>query len=49
MVIPLDDPSEPCYEAVTIRLLQEIQEHAEQGDVDWLSRHGKVSTSVDAA
>ena len=33
MVIPLDDPSEPCYEAETVNLLREIKEHAERGDV----------------
>ncbi len=42
MVVPVDDPSEPCYEAETIQLLQDIKKHAEQGDVEWLSRHGRV-------
>ncbi len=49
MVIPVDDPSEPCYESETIRLLQEIKEHAEQGDVAWLTKHGKVYAAVGAA
>ena len=26
MVIPVDDPSEPCYEAETVNLLREIKE-----------------------
>ena len=42
LVIPPDDPSEPCYEAETVQLLREARERAEAGDVDWLRRHGKV-------
>ena len=49
MVVPADDPSEPCYEAETVQLLREIKEHAEQGDVSWLSQKGKVYAAVDAA
>ena len=49
MVIPIDDPSEPCYESETVKLLREIQEHAEQEDVDWLIKRGKVYAAVDAA
>lgn len=49
MVVPIDDPSEPCYESETILLLKAIQEHAEQGDVSWLSQRGKVYAAVDAA
>lgn len=49
MVIPIDDPSEPCYEAETIELLRQIQEKAEAGDVAWLSQHGKVYVAIDAA
>ena len=30
MVIPVDDPSEPCYESETIQLLREIEEHAKR-------------------
>ena len=29
MVVPVDDPSEPCYESETVELLREIKEHAE--------------------
>ena len=32
MVIPVDDPCEPCYESETIHLLREIKEHAERDD-----------------
>ena len=49
MVIPPDDPSEPCYESKTIRWLKEVEEHAQQGDVAWLKQIGKVYESVDAA
>ncbi len=49
MVIPPDDPSEPCYDAETVALLREVAEHAERGDVDWLRRHGRVYELVDSA
>ena len=49
MVVPLDDPSEPCYEAETINLLREIKQRADAGDLSWLQRHGKVYEAVGAA
>jgi hypothetical protein len=49
MVIPIDDPSEPCYESETVQLLREIKEHAERGDVAWLTTKGKVYAAVEAA
>jgi hypothetical protein len=49
MVIPPDEPSEPCYEAETIELLKQIKEHADQGDVTWLAQHGKVYAAIQAA
>ena len=49
MVIPVDDQSEPCYEAETINLLREIKEYAERGDLAWLKQHGKVYTAAGAA
>lgn len=42
MVIPVDDPDEPCYEAETVQLVREVADHAERGDVSWLERHGEV-------
>lgn len=48
MVIPVDDSSEPCYEAETIEHLKEIEERARQGDVDWLVQHGKVYEAIAA-
>lgn len=49
MVFPVDDPSEPCYEAETVQLLREIKEHAENEDVAWLISKGKVYAAVGAA
>jgi len=49
MVMPAGDASEPCLEAETIRFLQEVHEHAEQGDVAWLTKHGKVYEALEAA
>ena len=49
MVIPVDDPSEPCYEAETVQLLREVKEHAERGDLEWLTQKGKVYAAVGAA
>jgi hypothetical protein len=46
MVIPADDPSEPCYEAETVQLLREVEEHARNGDIEWLRQHGKVYEAV---
>jgi hypothetical protein len=42
MVIPPDDPSEPCYEAETVEFLKEVAQRAEQGDTAWLLQHGQV-------
>lgn len=47
MVIPVDDPSEPCYEPETVQFLREVREHAERGDVAWLAAHGKVYEAVE--
>ena len=48
MVIPPDDPSEPCYEAETVEFLREVQQHAEQGDLAWLKQKGKLYAAVGA-
>ena len=42
MVIPADDPTEPCYESETVQLVREVAERAEMGDTDWLEKHGQV-------
>jgi hypothetical protein len=48
MVIPADDPSEPCYESETVQFLREVKERAERGDLDWLTAKGKVYAAVGA-
>ena len=48
MVIPVDDPSEPCYESETLQLLGDIKERADRGDLDWLTKRGKVYAAVGA-
>ena len=42
MVIPEDNPSEPCLESEMVNHLKEVQQRAERGDVEWLAREGKV-------
>lgn len=49
MVIPPDDPSEPCLEAETVQMLREIAEHAEHGDRQWIQEKGKVYELIDSA
>jgi hypothetical protein len=49
MVIPESDPSEPCLESETVKLLREVHEHAVEGDIAWLKTKGKVYQLVDAA
>ena len=49
MVSPVDEPSEPCYEPETVQLLREIKVHAEQGDIAWLSKKGKVYAAMEVA
>ena len=47
MVIPIDDPSEPCYESETVQFLRDVKDRAEQGDVAWLSEKGKVYAAME--
>ena len=42
MVIPPDDPEEPCYESETVKFLRDVAEHAKREDKTWLQRHGRV-------
>ena len=49
MVFPVDDPSEPCYEAEPVQFLREVKERAERDELNWLKQHGKVYAAVDAA
>lgn len=51
LVIPVDDPSEPCYESETVELLREAKERAERAEGDdlaWLLQNGKVYIALDA-
>jgi hypothetical protein len=48
MVVPPDDPGEPCYEAETVQWLRQVEDHARRGDVEWLRQHGKVYEVVNA-
>jgi hypothetical protein len=41
-VIPDADPTEPCFEPDTARLLDEAQRLADQGDIDALAKLGEV-------
>lgn len=49
MVIPVDDPSEACYEPETVQLLRDVKRRAERGDVAWLTERGKVYAAVESA
>ncbi|HET6251835.1 MAG TPA: hypothetical protein VFE47_29390 [Tepidisphaeraceae bacterium] len=48
-VIPDADPSEPCFEPQAVELLRQVESHAKSGDIEWLKRHGKVYTAIEAA
>lgn len=47
-VIPIDDPSEPCFEPPTVEFLREVHARAEAGDIAWLRNVGQVYTRVPA-
>jgi hypothetical protein len=47
MVIPVDDPSEPCYESETVQLLRDVKEYAEREDLAWLTKKGKVYAAME--
>jgi hypothetical protein len=47
MVVPPDDPSEPCYEAETVEFLKEVSQRAAQGDTAWLLERGKLYELVE--
>lgn len=48
-VIPVDDPTKPCFEAETVQLLRQVRERAEAGDEAWLRQHGKVYVAAEPA
>ena len=47
MVIPPDDPSEPCYESETVELFRAIEARAAKGDTAWLRKVGTVYELVE--
>jgi hypothetical protein len=47
-VYPKEDPVEACFKSENVRLLREVEERAEQGDLPWLQRHGNVYQAVEA-
>jgi hypothetical protein len=49
MVLPPDDPGEPCYESEAVQFLKEVRERAACGDLAWSRQHGKVYAAVGAA
>ena len=49
LVVPRDDSSEPCLESETVQFLRNVKEHADRGDVSWLSQRGKVYAAVGSA
>jgi hypothetical protein len=49
LVVPPDDPSEPCYEAETVQMLHDVAEHAAQGDRPWIQQRGTVYELVESA
>ncbi len=48
LVVPPDDPSEPCYESETVEFLREVEARAARGDVPWLRKVGKVYELVES-
>lgn len=46
VVFPADDPAEACLEPQTVRWLDEIAQRAQQGDVDYLRKVGRVFQAV---
>jgi hypothetical protein len=46
VVYPEDDPSEPCLEPGTVRWLAEIARKAEEGDVEYLQKAGRLFQAV---
>lgn len=46
VIYPEDDPSEPCLEPATVRRLDEIARKAEEGDLSFLLKAGRVFETV---
>jgi hypothetical protein len=48
-VIPVGDPSEPCFEPDTVRFLRQVHQSAEAGDIAWLQTIGTVYVKTPTA
>ena len=46
VVYPEDDPSEPCLEPATVRWLDEIARKAQEGDIEYLQKVGRLFQAV---
>jgi hypothetical protein len=46
VVYPADDPSEACLEPATMRWLDEVARKAEEGDIQFLRRAGRLFQAV---
>jgi hypothetical protein len=46
VLYPSEDPAQACLEPDTVRWLDEIARKAEEGDVDFLRRVGRVYQAV---
>ncbi len=46
VVFPEDDPSEPCLEPATLRWLDEVARKAEEGDILYLQKAGRLFQAV---
>ena len=42
-----EDPTDPCLEPATIRWLDEVAQKAEEGDLEYLQKVGRVFQAVD--
>ena len=47
-IVPIDDPSEACYEPQTVQFLRQVHERAQAGDIEWLKQVGRVYAQVPA-
>ena len=46
VVYPEDDQTEPCLEPATVRWLDEVGRKAEEGDVEYLQKIGRLFQAV---
>ena len=42
IVYPDEDPTEPCLEPKTVKWLDEVAQRAEQGDLEFIRKAGRV-------